>query len=48
MAKATTTIRQGLQYQPHHAEWFAATATLFNRVAAFYFEVRSFRLTRAS
>jgi putative transposase len=39
MAKATITIRQGLQYQPHQASWFAATAALFNRVAAFYFEV---------
>ena len=38
MAKATITIRQGLQYQPHQASWFAATAALFNRVAAFYFE----------
>jgi hypothetical protein len=39
MAKATTTMRQGLQYQPQHADWFAATQALFNRVAAFYFEV---------
>ena len=39
MAKATITIRQELQYQPHQACWFAATAALFNRVAAFYFEV---------
>ena len=39
MAKATITIRQGLQYQPHQACWFAATTALFNRVAAFYFEV---------
>jgi putative transposase len=39
MAKATTTIRQSLQYQPQHAAWFATTQGLFNRVAAFYFEV---------
>jgi IS605 OrfB family transposase len=39
MAKATITIRQALQYPPHQASWFAATATLFNRVAAFYFQV---------
>jgi IS605 OrfB family transposase len=39
MAKATTTIKQSLQYPPHQAEWFAATQALFNRVAAFYFEV---------
>src|SRR5260221_8450752 len=41
MAKATTTLRQVLTYQPHHAAWFAATQDLFNRVAAFYFEVIS-------
>jgi hypothetical protein len=39
MAKATITIEQRLQYPPHQAEWFAATQALFNRVAAFYFEV---------
>ena len=39
MAKTTTTIRQSLHYQPHQAAWFAATQALFNRVAAFYFEV---------
>jgi putative transposase len=39
MAKATTTIRQSLQYQPHQAAWLAATQALFNQVAAFYFEV---------
>src|SRR5260370_11663699 len=39
MAKATTTIRQSLHYQPHQTAWFAATQALFNRVAAFYFEV---------
>jgi len=39
MAKATTTLRQVLNYQPHHAAWFASTRDLFNRVTAFYFEV---------
>jgi transposase len=39
MAKATTTIRQSLQYQPAHADWFAHTHRLFNAIAAFYFEV---------
>src|SRR5947199_6916843 len=39
MAKAMTTIKQSVQYPPQHAEWFAATQALFNRVAAFYFEV---------
>src|SRR6266700_3342292 len=39
MAKATTTIRQVLTHQPEHRAWFAATQALFNRVAAFYFEV---------
>jgi hypothetical protein len=38
-AKATKTIKQVLNYQPHHATWFAATQDLFNRVATFYFEV---------
>jgi len=39
MAKATTTIRQVLNYQSEYGAWFAANAVLFNRVAAFYFEV---------
>jgi hypothetical protein len=39
MAKAVTTIRQSLQYQPTHSRWFAATHVFFNQVAAFYFEV---------
>ena len=39
MAKATTTIRQALSYQPAHSSYFAATKDLFNQVAAFYFEV---------
>lgn len=39
MAKATTTIKQSLQYQPQHVAWFIANQALFNRVVAFYFEV---------
>ncbi len=39
MAKATTTIKHVLSYQPDHAVWFAANQSLFNHVAAFYFEV---------
>ncbi len=38
MAKATTTIRQSLNYQWQHAEYFAANQALFNRVVAFYFD----------
>jgi len=30
-----------MQYRPQHAQWFAATQDLFNRVGAFYFEVIS-------
>src|SRR5258708_40362207 len=39
MAKATTTIRQSLEYPPHFAEGFAENQALYNRVVAFYFEV---------
>jgi IS605 OrfB family transposase len=39
MAKATTTIKQSLQYQHQHVAWFAANQHLFNQVAAFYFSV---------
>src|SRR5580765_506040 len=39
MAKATTTIKQVLNYRTGHAVWFAANQDLFNRVCAFYFEV---------
>lgn len=39
MAKATKTIKQPLSYKAAHASYFAATKVLFNRVAAFYFEV---------
>ena len=39
MAKATTTIRQTLNYKPEHGAWFAANQALFNQVAAFYFSV---------
>jgi putative transposase len=38
MAKATTTIRQVLNYQDDHAAWFAENAAMFNRVASFYFD----------
>ena len=38
MAKATKTIRQSLNYQPQHGEYFAANQALFNRVVAFYFD----------
>ena len=38
MAKATTTIKQSLNYQPQHTAWFVANQALFNRVVAFYFE----------
>src|SRR5260370_38234183 len=39
MAKATTTIKQVLDYQDAHAAWFAVNQVLFNQVAAFYYEV---------
>jgi hypothetical protein len=39
MAKATSTIRSALHYQPQHAHYFAENAALFNRVVAFYFDV---------
>ena len=39
MAKATTTIKQVLNYQAEHSAWFAANQALFNRVTAFYFGV---------
>ena len=39
MAKATTTIRQVLNYQADYAAWFAANQALFNQVTSFYFEV---------
>lgn len=39
MAKATTTLKQRLNYQPQHVEWFAANQALFNTVVAFYFDV---------
>ncbi len=39
MAKATRTIRQSLTYKDAHSPYFAATKDLFNKVAAFYFEV---------
>ena len=39
MAKATTTIRQMLNYRSDVHAYFAANQALFNRVAAFYFDV---------
>src|ERR1051326_1196119 len=39
MAKATTTIRQTLNYKSEHDMWFAANQALFNQIAAFYFSV---------
>jgi putative transposase len=39
MAKATKTIKQKLCYKSAHSSYFATTETLFNQVAAFYFEV---------
>src|SRR5215469_18788859 len=38
MAKATTTIRQSLNYPAQYAHYFAENAALFNRVVAFYFD----------
>ena len=38
MAKATKTVKQPLRYKAAHASYFAATKTLFNQVAAFYFD----------
>ncbi len=37
MASATKTIRQPLTYRPAQAAWFAATTSLFNQTAAFFF-----------
>jgi putative transposase len=39
MAKASRTIKQTMQYPQQYAAWFSATQTLFNQVAAFYFQV---------
>src|SRR5215470_19674561 len=39
MAKATTTIRQVLNYQSDVQAYFAVNQSLFNQVASFYFEV---------
>jgi hypothetical protein len=39
MAKATATIRQMLNYWSDVQAYFAANQALFNRVAAFYFDV---------
>src|SRR5215469_18120531 len=39
MAKATTTIRQILNYRSDVQVYFATNHSLFNQVAAFYFDV---------
>ncbi len=39
MAKATTTIRQTLNYKPAYGAWFAANQALFNQITAFFFSV---------
>jgi putative transposase len=39
MAKVTKTIKQKLGYKSAQSSYFATTKTLFNQVAAFYFEV---------
>jgi hypothetical protein len=39
MATATKTIRQRIEYRPGIFECFQTTQELFNRLAAFYFEV---------
>jgi len=39
MAKATTTIRQVLNYQADYAAWFAANQDLYNQTCSFYFGV---------
>ena len=38
-AHATRTVRQQIEYRPGISEWFGATQKLYNRVAAFYFDV---------
>ncbi|HLZ60981.1 MAG TPA: transposase [Ktedonosporobacter sp.] len=38
MAKAISTIKETLNYQPQYAQYFAANQALFNRVVAFYFD----------
>ena len=39
MAKATTTIKQVLNYHVDHGAWFAANQALYNQACAFYFGV---------
>ena len=39
MSRAGKTIRQRLGYRPEIADWFGETQALFNRVAAFYFDL---------
>lgn len=43
MSSATRTIRQRLGYRQQMAAWFAATQTLFNTAAHFYFGVIPFQ-----
>lgn len=38
-AHATRTVCQQIEYRPGISEWFGTTQELFNRVAAFYFDV---------
>jgi putative transposase len=38
-AHATKTLRQPLEHRPGVSEWFGTTQTLFNQVAAFYWQV---------
>lgn len=38
-AHATKTLRQPLEHRPGVSEWFATTQTLFNTVAAYYWQV---------
>src|SRR6516162_189796 len=39
MSHVSKTIRQQLGYRPEIAGWFEETQALFNRVAAFYFDL---------
>ena len=38
-AHATKTLRQPLEHRPGVSEWLGTTQTLFNQVAAFYWQV---------
>jgi hypothetical protein len=39
MVKATTTVKQVLNYQAEHGAWFAANQDLYNQVCAFSYRV---------